>query len=94
MEVFCVPKPLVGGFECDELDLYGIRELAYFSSIKPMRAKYIVTEYSNLIKHRHGKYSTEQYGKFEKLILSVCLVVSSFQDWRHYGFVQIKAEFR
>ena len=22
-----VPKPLVGGFECDELVLYGIREL-------------------------------------------------------------------
>ena len=26
--VFCVPKPLVGGFGCDELVLYGIRELA------------------------------------------------------------------
>ena len=24
----CVPKPLVGGFGCDELVLYGIRELA------------------------------------------------------------------
>ena len=31
---------------------------------------------------------------FVKLIFCVCLVVSSFQDWRHYGFVQIKAEFR
>ena len=28
MGVFCVPKPLVGGFGCDELVLYGIRELA------------------------------------------------------------------
>ena len=29
-EVFCIPKPLlVGGFGCDELVLYGIRELAY-----------------------------------------------------------------
>ena len=27
MGVFCVPKPLVGGFGCDELVLYGIREL-------------------------------------------------------------------
>ena len=26
--VFCVPMPLVGGFGCDELVLYGIRELA------------------------------------------------------------------
>ena len=26
--VFCVPKPQVGGFGCDELVLYGIRELA------------------------------------------------------------------
>ena len=26
--VFCVPKPLVGGFGGDELVLYGIRELA------------------------------------------------------------------
>ena len=26
--VFCVPKPLVGGFGCDEPVLYGIRELA------------------------------------------------------------------
>ena len=26
--VFCAPKPLVGGFGCDELVLYGIRELA------------------------------------------------------------------
>ena len=24
----CVPNPLVGGFGCDELVLYGIRELA------------------------------------------------------------------
>ena len=41
MGVFCVPKPLVGGFGCDELVLYGIRELAsatlWFS--RPMRAK-------------------------------------------------------
>ena len=28
MDVFSVPKPLVGGFGCDELVLYGIRELA------------------------------------------------------------------
>ena len=28
MGVFCVPKPLVGGFGCDEVVLYGIRELA------------------------------------------------------------------
>ena len=27
MGVFCVPKPLVGGFGCDELVLYGIRQL-------------------------------------------------------------------
>ena len=27
-KVFCVPKPLVGGFGCDELVLYGIRDLA------------------------------------------------------------------
>ena len=26
--VFCVPKPLVGGFGFDELALYGIRQLA------------------------------------------------------------------
>ena len=28
MGLFCVSKPLVGGFGCDELFLYGIRELA------------------------------------------------------------------
>ena len=28
MGVFCVPKPLVGGFGCDELVLYGKRVLA------------------------------------------------------------------
>ena len=27
MGVYCVPKPLVGGFGCDELVLYGIRLL-------------------------------------------------------------------
>ena len=26
MEVFCIPKPQVGGFGCDELVLYGIRD--------------------------------------------------------------------
>ena len=38
MGVFCVPKPLVGGFGCDELVLYGIRELAEQHS-RPMRAE-------------------------------------------------------
>jgi len=28
MAILCVPKPLVGGFGCDKLVLYGIRELA------------------------------------------------------------------
>ena len=28
MGIFCVPKPLVVGFGCDELVLYDIRELA------------------------------------------------------------------
>ena len=33
MEVFCVPKPLVGGFGCDELVLYGIKNAGVCSNI-------------------------------------------------------------
>ena len=38
----CVPKPLIGGFECDELVLYGIRVLAQATlwSSRPMRVEF------------------------------------------------------
>ena len=48
---FCVPKLLVGGFGCDELVLYGIRELAqrHYEALDipgPIRVEKTVTNIS------------------------------------------------